>query len=847
MKRNRIIGRLLVFALALGMAMTLAPSLALPARAAGKPTPKITIIPNEYVSTPDDKAVEDGSELQNKLKTRFEAYQIFEGELGDDYDPTEPINELRDVHWGASIKSDKDSRQALINELSKDTKLARDLGITLDLMLRTKDKYLDQDPDGNPEQPFYYYTQAYNSPSNWQQSGEGGTVGGEPTAQGRVNLQNALNQDLATLTIGELFAAALENNVDAGHKTDGAYTASMVITDFTGPTGNVALARAFYAIVFARGNYDNGVGSYLYLDQSVATSTWAEGCWTIEINGLSAGARPDGYYMIRDTYPEKGDEANKGKANAAYMAGVFGSGDIYIKAEAPTVTKTFGNGITTANSGKGASYELGDTITFALKGTLPERYYTGYEGYPYVFKDTLAAGLTFGEITRVYVKVPTDGMFVPDDYYLVEEATGATGGNQGKGYRLEEEPQADGTTRVTISFPNLKYVHGKKVTSMSQTTWATERDERLIPITGESQIYVVYTAKLNENAVISDVNGNLNTVELYYANNPLWDPAAVADNGTWDSVWQEAPKGMVTDFARPYDFGVQLTVYGKKEAGETPTVGPETGETPTVEPETGESEERELVAGAGFALKKGSGNNVQYAILHKAKTPGYKEADTQSRAEYTYYLTGWVSEADWYSYLSGADTSTRTARAWGAPLEAGATIGGFTVPFAVSPLADDLEGAEPDAEGNYYAAVMTEKDGRVRIVGLKDNNSIYYLEEVISPDGYARVDDIRIQFTAGYSSDGTLNTLSAEASGSAVEAPSNPTIVNSRDFYGEYNSTYKELVARFTIYSDAAITVDTGGMGTTLFYIGGGALLTGAALILIISNAKGRKPEKCDR
>ena len=74
MKHNRKIGRLLSLALTLGMALTLVPSLAVPARAAGE-YPQMTIIPNQFVSTPDDQALAD--DLKLELGKRFEAYQIF--------------------------------------------------------------------------------------------------------------------------------------------------------------------------------------------------------------------------------------------------------------------------------------------------------------------------------------------------------------------------------------------------------------------------------------------------------------------------------------------------------------------------------------------------------------------------------------------------------------------------------------------------------------------------------------------------------------------------------------------------------------------------------------------------
>ena len=792
------------------MILSLAPSMALSAMAANEgPYPQIIINPhnpevsggNCYVSTPDDSGIKD-TELMADLKTRFWAYQIFQGQIDEsDYVSNRLINSLNNVQWGTSITN----QEELLAALSDDDTLASGLGITFALMLEAKETYLEAANLTN-------YAAAYKDEGNWKD--------GALTIEGRAALEAAFNKSLEKLTIGELFKAALDKNVGAEIKTNGAYTASRVIADFTPASGNTALAQAFYAIVFDRNNYDKGsdrAGGYKYLGEPVATSSWTSGAygvsgyWTIgEMD--SDRTLPDGYYMIRDTYSEKysPDIGNTGKANAAYMAAVFGYGTVYIKAEAPWVTKTISD----------SSVELGETVTFTLTGTLPENFYTAYEGYPYIFKDTMAAGITYlgggagiDQPLRVYVQVPNDSSWTNRYNNYVVELDGSNGDYAGDGYRLRKSETGAGT-EITIIIPDLKNIKGKRV--KSDITWETDPDAETIPVNGKSRVVVQYTATLNEDAAIKGYEGNMNTVELHYANNPIWNPAVAVDGGSWAKSWDKAPTGMVNDFVRAYDFGVQLTVYGKKDDGETDNSGNDTDGT----------EERVPLAGAGFALKKGSGDDVQYAILHKVETPGADE-DTNSLAEYTYYLAGWVPEDHLYTYLAGGDTGTRTARSWGAPLET-VDIGGFAVP----------------GTGDHYAAVVTQSDGRVRIVGL--DNSAYVLEEVITPVGSVTVEDISVRFTTmGYGADGILEGLTATATGSAVESPWQE-ILAGRAFVGDY-ATYKELVARFTIYSEPTIEVDTGGMGTALFYIGGVALLAGAALILIFSSAKNKKLEKRDR
>lgn len=836
MNRNRIAGRLLALVLTLGTVLSLTPFPTAAAEEEETTTyPQITISPNSYVSTPEDDAAKNNAALRTELATRFWAYQIFTGTIdADDYVENRDINGLTDVSWGVSITNEN----GLLEALSGDPTPASELGFTFALMLETKDSYLNEEKD---YEYFENYAKEYFDPDNWQPSGDdsGGEVGGTPTGDGKSKLEKAFNEDLKKLTIGNVFTTALNKNVGGGINRQGAHTAAQIIADFTPATGNLALAQAFYAIVFDRYEYGNNeVGKYKYLNEEpFQRSSWVgtdgeTGYWTIGAkDSNSKNHLPAGYYMIRDAYSEGYDGPGKsleGKAKASYMAGVYGSGHIDVKAEAPRVTKTIGG----SNNGINAACELGEAITFTLTGTLPENYYTGYDGYPYTFEDTLDKGLTFKGITRVYVKVPdSNGNFGTAAtgryyYYEVERYTGGESGNTGNGYRFEPNANDDGTTTVKVIFPNLKNVKGKKVTSTSQTPWKVEGGEaNLIPITGKSEIYVVYTAALNEHVNITTPSrGNSNTVRLYYANSPLWDPEGAVEGGTWDSEWEKAPRGMVSAFTATYDFGVQLKVYG------------------AADPDAGGNEERTPLADAGFALKKSSGDNVQYAILHKVETKELGAAENQNSdlAKYTYYLAGWASEDALFGYLAG-DTVTKT---WGEKLTAGAKIGDFTVPSTASSRAAESQSGEADADGGYYAAVMTQPDGLVRIVGM-DSSSTYYLEEVVTPDGCATVHDISVRFTSIFASArGNLVHLSAAVEhADEVVVGENGEIVNDKGFA----SPYSELVARFAVYSDPTIEVNTGGRGTALFYISGAALLAGAALLLIFSSVKNKEPEKSGR
>lgn len=135
-----------------------------------------------------------------------------------------------------------------------------------------------------------------------------------------------------------------------------------------------------------------------------------------------------------------------------------------------------------------ADYDINDTVTFALTGTLPSNY-ADYESYKYVFHDTLSNTLNLNADS---IKVYVDGK------------------------ELSKE-LSDGTSQYTVATTDLANSETFTVTFNNLKTLTLP--EGATAITKDTIIQVVYTATLNENAALG-ATGNKNEATLEYSNNP---------------------------------------------------------------------------------------------------------------------------------------------------------------------------------------------------------------------------------------------------------------------------------------------------------------------------------------
>ena len=125
-----------------------------------------------------------------------------------------------------------------------------------------------------------------------------------------------------------------------------------------------------------------------------------------------------------------------------------------------------------------------------------------------------------------------------------------------------------------------------------------------------------------------------------------------------------------------------------------------------------------------------------------------------------------------------------------------------------------------DTTGVVDEILTTKEKNKFMILGL-DDSVVYTLTETTTPDGYNTCDPITIDLTAGYESSTKLNVLNNGTDSEGNAKPNSETIVNNK----------------------GTSLPGTGGIGTTIFYLGGGAM---AAIggIYLISKRRMKKSEE---
>ena len=257
---------------------------------------------------------------------------------------------------------------------------------------------------------------------------------------------------------GETLLAALKAETNAGLATDfeNANTAEEVADILAGYGDDRAKLDAFAKLVGAHLT-DVVAGTST---QSTAKDDAGQYVYTIPVTG-------DGYYFVKDS---KTLSAGADDANTKYILQVLNDVVIHAKADVPDIDKKI-TGVDGTDQGKQGSYNVGDTIYFALTSKVPAM--DGYTSYTYKVTDTLSSGLTL----------------------------------------VQKNSRPDVT--VTIgdnAYTDFTATLNRNVLTINFTGFISQKENAGNPIV------ISYAAVLNENALTT--NKETNTVNLEYSNDP---------------------------------------------------------------------------------------------------------------------------------------------------------------------------------------------------------------------------------------------------------------------------------------------------------------------------------------
>ena len=222
-------------------------------------------------------------------------------------------------------------------------------------------------------------------------------------------------------------------------------------------------------------------------------SSRVQGTGRVQFEGLE-----NGYYVVKDVT----DLSGKDDSNSAWILKTAGDVEVNVKNAKPTVDKQVrtGGDDNSPTWGETSDYAMFEDIDFCLSAKIPASSdLSAYNQYKLEFEDNLSNCFTFKNIKSV--------------------KAGDTVLNEGAHYTITNN---SGTLKIT--FNDVKGVFGDK--------WGKQ----------ENEIKVIYTASLNENAVISktageNINVNNNSVSLRYSNDPYSTSTDKLGKTPEDKVW----------------------------------------------------------------------------------------------------------------------------------------------------------------------------------------------------------------------------------------------------------------------------------------------------------------------
>ncbi len=480
-----------------------------------------------------------------------------------------------------------------------------------------------------------------------------------------------------------------------------------------------------------------------------------------------------GYYLIKD---KDGSVVNPGNTNGGaytrFLLEVIGDETVNVKSEVPSGDKKVY--IDDATTGDANNASIGSHVSYQITSEVPN--HVGYNYYYFIMNDTLSEGLTFDEGSiKVVIKGAnldhTDKTLVQGEDYYVYTGTDVAP----KTFRL--------------AFKNI----------MDYTVGA--------------DIVVTYSATVNDKAVVG-TTGNPNTWTLQYSNNP---------DDTFDAtIRPDGEPGLPLD-------------EDKEPLGETPEEKTLTYVTELdITKYADEAVVGKELEGAVFTLTGTSYQvvleNVEY---YREATANDKNREaryylltdgtytTQAPSEATYVEIGVGTEETDTGYIKDANEN------YIIPQNKGDYIG-KTLYKLVNGNSSKYADPNTTYVRDYVEEIKkvpvkvsiqmtTDKEGKLSFKGLGEGE--YRLEETVTPAGYNTLDPITI--VIGFTAPNEAVTNGTEK------------CTWTMTWNGTSVDTTTGIFAQDVINQSGSLLPSTGGIGTTIFYVVGAALVIGAGILLV--------------
>ncbi|MCF0123288.1 MAG: isopeptide-forming domain-containing fimbrial protein [Ruminiclostridium sp.] len=314
------------------------------------------------------------------------------------------------------------------------------------------------------------------------------------------------------------------------------------------------------------------------------------------------------------------------------------------------------------------------------------------------------------------------------------------------------------------------------VVSIQDVKALTKLTTPTVKIDKDTEIVVTYSAILNEKAVVADVDGNPNTVKLIYSNDPNHSG--------------------VPPYEPPEPPTTPPTPDPNQPTGETPEDMVKTYTTQLTI--TKVDENGRPLKGAEFTLV--SDKLIKIVV----KTETTFEVDNTNGTYYklangTYTTTAPVKDPD--------DSVKDTTKYYDAD--------NIDNKFKATTTTTTQTATETDTDGVYSVKAEVDDSGKVTFTGLAAGT--YTLKETKTPDGYNTMPDKTIVISYAIDTD-----------------------TDTEDDWGNFTSedvtevnTTDDIFITTIVNYPGSVLPETGGIGTTLFYIFGGAMVIGAAVLMV--------------